>query len=398
MNFALQKTLELLILIGIGFFLQKKVAKQDLKGVKEIILSVALPATIFVALLKKELKGSLLIFPLLALAFNFMMLLASKYLLTATLPIGEKAKKRTLMMLLPSLAPGLSCFPFIVVYLGDDSLALAALSDVGNKIFVLILLYILAMRWHRSATAHENQKITIASKLKGLLLSLLNEPINMVIVIGLALLGFGVNLNALPGFFQNTVLSLTALMTPLVLLFIGMAVRIKSGDFRVILSMLVGRAGLTFCLSAVFVYAFPNLTPAMILLLVVFPQSSSSFWPFAHMSAINSMEENMETKNLTFDTNFAVNVLAFSLPFSTLLIIGVFSFSDFFIEPNALLGTGLGALAISFAPHIFKSKSFMKYREEKWLKSSRKKKSNLAISHSRLDEKVKEAVEEAKAS
>ncbi|PIB38752.1 permease [Maribacter sp. 4G9] len=316
MNFALQKTLELLIIIAIGFFLQKKIAKQDLKGIKEIILCVALPATIFVALLKIELKGSLLIFPLLALAFNFIMLFASKYLLTATLPIGETAKKRTLLMLLPSLAPGLSCFPFIVVYLGDDSLALAALSDVGNKIFVLILLYILAMRWHRLATANANQKITTKSKLKGLLLSLLNEPINMVIVIGLVLLGFGISITSLPKFLQNTVLSLTSLMTPLVLLFIGMAVRIKSGEFGVILSMLVRRAGLTFCLSAIFVYAFPSLTPALILLLIVFPQSSCSFWPFAHMNAINSMEENSNYQHTTFDTNFAVNILACSLPFS----------------------------------------------------------------------------------
>ena len=52
------------------------------------------------------------------------------------------------MMLLPSLAPGLSCFPFIIVYLGDEYLALAALADVGNKIFVLILLYMLAMHWY----------------------------------------------------------------------------------------------------------------------------------------------------------------------------------------------------------------------------------------------------------
>src|SRR5680860_434898 len=148
MNFALQNTLELVLIIGLGLLLQKKIAKQDLKGVKTIILSVALPAVIFVALLKIKLESSLLIFPLLALAFNLILFLATKYVLAPSLPKSEGAKKRTLMMLLPSLAPGLSCFPFIVVYLGDDSLALAALADVGNKIFVLILLYMLAMHWY----------------------------------------------------------------------------------------------------------------------------------------------------------------------------------------------------------------------------------------------------------
>ncbi|WP_396635837.1 permease [Maribacter sp. R77961] len=363
MNFALQKTLELLIIIGLGLLLQRKVAKQDLKGVKVLILSVALPATIFVALLKIELKGTLLIFPILALTFNLLMLLASKYLLSVTLPIKENAKKRTLMMLLPSLAPGLSCFPFIVVYLGDDSLALAAIADVGNKIFGLILLYMLAMHWYQ-LRALKDKTTSTKSKMKSLIMSLLNEPINIVIVLGLIMLAVGLNLSSLPSFLENTVLSMKVLMTPLVLLFIGMAVRIKSGEFGVIINMLIRRAGLTFCLSSIFVFLFPSLTPALILLLVVFPQSSCSFWPFAHMSAINAMEERDEHPEPTFDINFAVNVLACSLPFSTILIIGIFSFSDFFISAPTLFGIGLAALGISYAPHILKSKSFLRDREK----------------------------------
>ena len=53
MNEALQKTLELFLIILLGFLLQKKLPnKESLKGVKVLILSVALPATIFIALLK----------------------------------------------------------------------------------------------------------------------------------------------------------------------------------------------------------------------------------------------------------------------------------------------------------------------------------------------------------
>jgi len=354
MNFALQKTLELLLIIGLGLLLQKKIAKQDLKGVKTLILSVALPATIFVALLKIELKGTLLIFPLLALTFNLVMLLASKYFLTSTLSKKEDSKKRTLMMLLPSLAPGLSCFPFIVVYLGDDSLALAALADVGNKIFGLILLYMLAMHWYHLRSLKDKIAST-ASKMKSLVLSLINEPINIVIVLGLFLLGLGLTLSSLPEFLQNTVLSMKVLMTPLVLLFIGMAVRVNSGEFGIILNMLLRRAGLTFCLSALVAFLIPSLSPALMLLLVVFPQSSCSFWPFAHMSAINSMEEKDEQKDATFDINFGVNILACSLPFSTILIIGIFSFGEYFIDPFTILGIGIGTMCISFVPYVLKS-------------------------------------------
>ena len=351
MNFALQNTLELVLIIGLGLFLQKKVAKQDLKGVKTIILSVALPAVIFVALLKIKLESSLLIFPILALLFNLIMLACSKYFLSTTLSKNEDSKKRTIMMLLPSLAPGLSCFPFIVVYLGDDSLALAALADVGNKIFGLILLYMLAMHWYHKRTL-KDAKASTSSKLKSLALSLLQEPINMVIIVGLVLLAFGLNMTSLPVFLQGTIEQLKILMTPLVLLFIGMAVRIKSGEFGLILSLLARRAGITFILSAIFVFIFPALTPALILLLVVFPQSSCSFWPFAHMSAVSTMEESDGQQNPTFDINFAVNILACSLPFSTILIITIFSFSEFFINPWALLSVGALVTVASFVPSL----------------------------------------------
>ncbi|MFK7811098.1 MAG: permease [Maribacter sp.] len=349
MNFALQKTLELALIIGLGLLLQKKVAKQDLKGLKTLILSIALPATIFVALLKIELKTSLLIFPLLALIFNFLMALASKYLLSSLLPKNENAKKRTLMMLLPSLAPGLSCFPFIIVYLGDEFLALAALADVGNKIFVLILLYMLAMNWYH-ARAVKDLVATTTSRLKSLFISMLNEPINLVIITALVLLGFGLSLSSFPGFMENTITKMSLIMTPLVLLFIGMAVRIKSKEFSLIFSLLIRRAGITFALTSIIVFLYPTIGASLILLLVVFPQSACSFWPFAHMSAVSAMEEKDEQSKPTFDIDFGVNLLACSLPFSTILIMGIFSFNEVFVDPWVLFIAAPVMIGISFVP------------------------------------------------
>lgn len=397
MNFALQKTLELLLIIGLGVFLQKKVATHDLKGIKVLILSVALPATIFIALLKIELYGILLVFPLAALTFNLLMFLVTKYFLVASLYSKEENKKRTLMMLLPSTAPGLSCFPFIVAYLGDDTLALAALSDIGNKIFVLILLYILAMHWYRKNRVIEKQENS-KSKLKGLFISLINEPINIVIVLGLAMLSFGFDLSSLPTFFQNTVLSIKDLMTPLVLLFIGMAVRINSGELKLIMTMLLKRTGLAFIISGVFAFALPSLTPAMILLLVVFPQSACSFWPYAHMTAIQSMEEKDKQTNPTFDISFGLNILACSLPFSTILIIGIFSFSEFFVNPLALVGLGVLVLTVSFAPDLIKTNSFMQDREPKITHNPLKQKTSIIISKNKKIKPNKKIFKEAKAS
>ncbi|MEH6681610.1 MAG: permease [Sediminicola sp.] len=365
MNFALQKTLELFLIILLGVVLQKKVnAKSGLNGIKTLILSVALPATIFVALLKIELQGSLLIFPLLVLAFNLVMLFSSHYLPGFSEQGVGGTKKRTLMMLLPSLAPGLSCFPFIVVYLGNDSLALAALADVGNKIFVLILLYLLAMHWYRKRTVAQ-EVVSRKNRFKGLLLAMLNEPINLVIIVALLLLAIGVDMASLPNFLGSTISSLSVMMTPLVLLFIGLAVRIRLKEFGLIFFLLTWRAGIAFCLSAIFLFLVPALAPAMVLLLIVFPQSSCSFWPFAHMSGVSGMEDRDGQKDPTFDIEFAVSVLACSLPFSTLLIIGVFSFSNFFIDPLSLLSVGIGMTFLSYLPKMIKKMLGSKRRDKK---------------------------------
>jgi len=353
MNIALQKTLGMLLLILVGLLLQKKIiSKEGLSGTKVLILSVALPATIFVALLKIQLDISLLVLPVLALTFNLVMFGASKLAL-GLFDVQEKSNaKRTLMMLLPSLAPGLSCFPFIIEFLGEDQLAMAALADVGNKIFVLIILYIVAMHWFHQL-AHIKAKKG-ESKIKGLLLSMLQEPINLVIIIALIMLSFGFNLSSFPGFLQSTILRMSAIMTPLVLLFIGMAVKIKRKEFYLVFSLLIWRAGLTFILSAITIFLIPGITPVLALLVIVFPQSSVSFWPYAHMMAVGKLEGQESFSNQTFDTDFALAVLACSLPFSTILILGIFNFQTVLVHPMYLSLSGIALIAISLLPRVIK--------------------------------------------
>ena len=113
---AIQKTFAILVLIGIGILLRGKIqSKEALSGVKVLILSIALPATIFIALLKIEVDTSLLYLPLGALVFNLLFLsIAFKGLPLLGFDKGGSSY-RTMLMLLPSLAPGLSCFPFIQV-------------------------------------------------------------------------------------------------------------------------------------------------------------------------------------------------------------------------------------------------------------------------------------------
>lgn len=368
MNPALQKTLVFLLLIAAGYCLQKKISgKQDLKGVKVLILSVILPATIFVALLKIKISAELLMLPVVALALNFALYYAARHALPL-LGFARNTKEwRTMSMLVPSLAPGLSCFPFVMEYLGDSSLAMAALADVGNKIFVLIILYLVAMHWfYQLRGANSEEELDAPGrrqKLKDLGLSLLREPVNLVIVAAILLLSFGLDITALPTFLESTAVRLAALMTPIVLLFIGMAVRFERREMAMILRVLAFRSGTALVLSTLLLFIFPIATPAFALLAVIFPQSAVSFWPFAHMSAVEGQRE--EGTPATFNIDLALNVLACSLPFSTVVILGVLSCGSFFASPLATLPLGL-LLLLAPAIYALRKNKVFSSKKEHW--------------------------------
>ena len=94
-------------------------SKEEITGIKKVILNLALPATIFIALLGVKVELHLLILPLLALGLN-LLLFFSMPLILPLMGIGKNTPEyRTAKLLVPSLAPGLSSFPFILEFLGQ---------------------------------------------------------------------------------------------------------------------------------------------------------------------------------------------------------------------------------------------------------------------------------------
>ena len=346
MNPAVQKTLTLFVLIAIGLILKLKIKSKDqLGGIKVLILSIALPATIFIALLKVTIDPGLLFLPVLALSVNLSLFMVAKYVLPLFSGYRQASPEgKTLMMLIPSFAPGLSCFPFIAEYLGEETLAMAALADVGNKIFGLILLYLLAMHWYYQGAQHNEGPQQ--NKVLGLLLALVKEPINLVIVTALVMLSFGWNFQSLPAFLQDSIGRLSLLMTPMVLIFIGLAVKVNLRSVKRILAILMLRSGAAFLMSTLMLLLLPITSIAIAALAVVFPQSSCSFWPFAHMSAVASLEQENESVKSTFNLTLALNILALSLPFSTMIILTICSMPDVFTNVWYLFGIGISMLTI----------------------------------------------------
>jgi len=192
------------------------------------------------------------------------------------------------------------------------------------------------MRWYYSRNKIENQPV--GTKVKGMLLSMVKEPINMVLIVALSMLALGFSFSSLPEFFQMSATRLSLMMTPLVLLFIGISVKLNWQQFRTIISLLLLRSSIAFLVSGLLLMILPVPNLGIALLIVIFPQSACSFWPFAHMSAVGGMEEISErTDKPTFDLDFAMNVLACSLPFSTVLILSICTAGEFFSAPLNVL-------------------------------------------------------------
>jgi len=320
MQVGFEKTLVFLVFIFLGMVLKVKFkSKQEIDGIKKIILNLALPATIFIALLGIKVEASLLLLPLMALLFNVLLFAISPFLLPIVGVQKNTPAYRTARLLIPSLAPGLSCFPFVLEFLGEGYLAKAAMADLGNKVFVLIILYLVAMHWFY--TRNQEARAGGKTKLISLLKTLVTEPVNLFIAFALVLLTFGLNMQSLPFVISDTLSKLSLMMTPLVLLFIGLAVKIKKKQFLQILSLLLMRAGLVFLMTALFVALAGLSIQNEILLMLSFGLSACSFWPFAHLSLVGGLESGKKSK--TFDSSYAISILALSFPLSTLLILGV---------------------------------------------------------------------------
>lgn len=346
MDSSLYKTLAFVCFILIGVLLKTKIkSKAEKTGLKKVILNLALPATIFIALMGVQIQWNLLFLPLLALILNVVLFLVTPFFLPLLGFQKNTPEFKTAHLLIPSLAPGLSCFPFVLEFLGENALAKVAMADLGNKFFVLIALYVIAMNWHyRGMTLKKKSGSSILTLLK----ALVSEPVNVFIGVALVLLLFGFTMDSLPLLLRDILEKLSFIMTPLVLLFIGLGLKIRRNQFFQIFSMLSIRAGVVFILGWLFALLTGIQSTENVLLLLAFGLSACSFWPYAHIAVVDGLEEKEAKK--TFNSDFALSLLALSFPFSTVLILGVLNadtvFASYF---NVLLvGAGFVLLGLLF--------------------------------------------------
>lgn len=131
---------------------------------------------------------------------------------------------------------------------------------------------------------------------------------------------------------------------------IGISIKFSWQQFKAIFSFLFFRSAIAFLISGLILIFFPVTDVATALLIVVFPQSACSFWPYAHMAVVNEMETKGNEHRKTFDLDFAMNVLACSLPFSVLMIMLIYTSGRFFTAPAHLFESATVLLALAAIP------------------------------------------------
>lgn len=355
-----QKAIALGLLIAIGYLLKSKFPDpSSVKTLRTLILNVALPATIFLSTLSIDTDLNLALLPSFAIAINLVLIIVGFGLTRWFMRDNRPSQVRALALLFPSLAPGLTVYPFIEQFLGRDGLAWAALADVGNKLFVLVGLYTLAFVWYQRSQA-DQPKIAHRSAQKSsqwldIVRFLATEPVNIAIVAGLGLAFFHVTPEALPPAIFSAINSLAACATPLILIYIGLSLNLKSLQFGKTLAILLARSGVGFLISAVAIALLQPTEPEALMLFVALPQASCSLWPLLHATTINQQaaqqsptqtsDHSSTASDSFFDVEFATALLALSFPFSISVLMIVFSNGMRFTQPLNLGLAGLVSLA-----------------------------------------------------
>lgn len=363
----MHKAVPLLLLIAIGYLLRSKFQQPAEAGaIKTLIVNAALPATILLSILAIDTRLNLFALPSFAIVINLYLLAISAGLAKLVFSNQEQARSRALMLMFPSLSPGLTAYPFIEEFLGKSGLAWASMADLGNKVFVLIGLYVLALYWQQQAT---RQVGNIRQQLSTIGLTLLTEPANLAIFVGLLLVSVDYRMAQLPTVVLEVLQKLAACSTPLILFFVGISLKPKLAEIRLVILLLLARAMAGFGFSAVAIACLRPDSAATATLMVILPQMGCSLWPLLYATQMNWRTVQGDQPEV-FDTEFALGLLSASIPFSIGVVLLIFSGGAFWINPWHLggvslsLGIGLTLVLIvsTWLPSLPLNKKVMKKR------------------------------------
>jgi malate permease and related proteins len=148
---ALDKTLPILLIFFVGLILKRMqiLKKEHAPMISQLILKVALPATIISSLSSTALSPSLLLLPAAGIAI-VAALLGVAFVLAPLMGLRGKTRG-AFIMAFPSLELGSVGYAFMLAVYGPGGLAQIALLDLGNGLFFFTVVAFLASAFGQSA-------------------------------------------------------------------------------------------------------------------------------------------------------------------------------------------------------------------------------------------------------
>lgn len=257
----LEKTLPLLFLFLIGYFLKKKdiLHRQNGKILGSILLYIVIPAIVINALSNVPINNSLLILPLIAFIL-VSLLLGSGYLLSWILRLKGK-RKSSFILCFPTLEGGSIGYSFMLIAFGTIGLSKIVVFDLGNSIFLYTIIFPLA------SFLGESKKDNLQKHLA----RFVQNPIIWALFIGILLDVLHIHFDLLSNFLTVTGSALLLLVS--VLLGLEFEFSIKSFRFPLLNIILKTCAGLCLGLFLSFLFNLHGIDRATVLIASTLPPS-----------------------------------------------------------------------------------------------------------------------------
>ena len=329
---GVQKMLELGVIMSIGFFLRNKL---DAKALNAVLLNALIPAGILSSLSSLQLSLGLGLIVLSGALLAVVQIISGDMASRFIISKDEKNNKipsswrRTAAMQLGTMAPAASVFSFTREFVGAKYVGFAALADVPNKIYSLLLIP-RAMRYRASIIGEKKkQKLSKKQTMK----SIISDPFNLAIGCGLGLAAMRCPLSNL-GFFGRAITNLAQTQTAILFLLIGLKLKVGKGEndennsFRLCLRLLLARHGFVGLFVSLFMAVFLRqpleASAASKLALVLSSNAACSIICFGQMtkvvsSAMSSKEIQSSDSNTFYDLDLAFDIIAISYPLTILL-------------------------------------------------------------------------------
>lgn len=287
---ALDQTLPILLIFGLGLLLKRfrVLRKEHGPILSQLILNVALPATIMSSLWTMELSPRLLLLPACGL-LTVLILLALGFCLAPLLGLQDTTRGAFLMAF-PSLELGSVGYAYMLAAYGPNGLAQIALLDLGNGLFFFSVVAFLASFFGQSSERFH---------LLEALLKFVKSPVLWSYAAGLGFNLFHVHMPML----SNLLAPLGQALLLLILLLLAVEVEFKPSMLAMPLLGLYFKlsAGVIIGVGLSYVFGFTGMTRMAVVL--------GASLPVSLMTMVYAKENGL-------DARFLASMLSMALPIS----------------------------------------------------------------------------------